>query len=56
MNPTTVISANAGQKRLRVERPKGRPEGRAKRVIHVFNYLDARIREHDELIRLSAWI
>jgi hypothetical protein len=31
-----VIPAHAGQKRLRVERPQGRPEGRAKRVIQDF--------------------
>jgi hypothetical protein len=28
-----VIPAQAGQKHLRVERPQGRPEGRAQRVI-----------------------
>ena len=36
VNSFIVIPAKARQKRLRVERPQGRPEGRAKRVIQSF--------------------
>ena len=41
INDLLAIPAHAGQKRLRVERPQGRPEGRAERVIQrVFNTLE----------------
>ena len=43
INPTTVI-------------PKPTTVIPANAGTHAFNYLDARIREHDELIRPPPWI